>query len=214
MGFLHLASQIITTATLSKHLTTLIAKMVASGTQEQKKRPYFRIPLEWRNHAIIKDMGAVFVRDQAMKAQCVMLMMIVILNDATSVNFPLVADKRKLIRVSATVTATVNQIFAWVANVSMVDNDRCNSNDDCQSGRCAYGIPFGNCQAPAEHGEKCIRNNDCASQHCLLSTCTDHRDGAHCASDDGCLEGSSCVWSKTGATCKKNHGCTWWNWNE
>merc|ERR1712014_562039 len=22
------------------------------------------------------------------------------------------------------------------------------------------------------------------------------------------------VWSKTGATCKKNHGCTWWNWNE
>jgi len=94
------------------------------------------------------------------------------------------------------------------------DNDRCNSNDDCQSGRCAYGIPFGNCQAPAEHGEKCIRNNDCASQHCLLSTCTDHRDGAHCANDDDCLEGSSCVWSKTGATCKKNHGCTWWNWNE
>eukprot|EP00493_Phyllostaurus_siculus_P004655 UN04676 len=94
------------------------------------------------------------------------------------------------------------------------DNDRCNSNDDCQSGRCAYGIPFGNCQAPAEHGENCIRNNDCASQHCLLSTCTDHRDGAHCANDDDCLEGSSCVWSKTGATCKKNHGCTWWNWNE
>jgi len=94
------------------------------------------------------------------------------------------------------------------------DNDRCNSNDDCQSGRCAYGIPFGNCQAPAAHGENCIRNNDCASQHCLLSTCTDHRDGAHCANDDDCLEGSSCVWSKTGATCKKNHGCTWWNWNE
>merc|ERR550517_1912526 len=94
------------------------------------------------------------------------------------------------------------------------DNDRCNSNDDCQSGRRAYGIPFGNSQAPAEHGENCIRNNDCASQHCLLSTCTDHRDGAHCANDDDCLEGSSCVWSKTGATCEKNHGCTWWNWNE
>merc|ERR1711933_508543 len=31
------------------------------------------------------------------------------------------ADKRRLIRVSATVTATVNQIFAWVANVSMVE---------------------------------------------------------------------------------------------
>merc|ERR1711933_26618 len=118
--FLHLASQITTTATLSKHLTTLIAKMVASGTQKQKKRPYFRIPLEWRNHAITKDMQAVCVRDQAMKAQCVMSMMIVILNDATSVNFLLVAEKRKLIRVSATVTATVNQIFAWVANVSMV----------------------------------------------------------------------------------------------
>merc|ERR1712062_636760 len=29
--------------------------------------------------------------------------------------------KRKLIRASATVTATVNQIFAWVANVSMVE---------------------------------------------------------------------------------------------
>jgi len=50
-----------------------------------------------------------------------MSMMIVILNDATLVNFPLVADKRKLIRASATVTATVNQIFAWVANVSMVE---------------------------------------------------------------------------------------------
>jgi len=120
--FLHLASQIITTATLSKHLTTLIAKMVASGTQEQKKRPYFRIPLEWRNHAITKDMRAVCVRDQAMKAQCVMSMMIVILNDATSVNIPLVAEKRKIIRVNATVTATVNQIFVWVANVSMVDS--------------------------------------------------------------------------------------------
>jgi len=50
-----------------------------------------------------------------------MSMMIVILNDATSVNFPLVADKRKLIPANATVTATVNQIFAWVANVSMVE---------------------------------------------------------------------------------------------
>jgi len=56
-----------------------------------------------------------------MTAQCVMSMMIVILNDATSVNFPLVAEKRKIIRMSATVTATVNQIFAWVANVSMVE---------------------------------------------------------------------------------------------
>eukprot|EP00493_Phyllostaurus_siculus_P026646 UN26991 len=26
------------------------------------------------------------------------------------------------------------------------DNDRCNSNDDCQSGRCAFGVPFGKCQ--------------------------------------------------------------------
>merc|ERR1719173_233735 len=98
-------------------------------------------------------------------------------------------------------------------------NDRCTSNDDCQSGRCAFGIPFGDCRELAEHGNNCIRNNDCASQHCLLSTCTDHRDGAHCANDDDCLEGSSCVWSrgpgsKTGATCQKNHGCTWWNWLE
>merc|ERR1711951_207308 len=93
---------------------------VASGTQEQKKRPYFRIPLEWMNHATTKDMRVVCVRDQAMKAQCVMS--IVILNDATSVNFPLVAEKRKIIRVNATVTATVNQIFVWVANVSMVDS--------------------------------------------------------------------------------------------
>merc|ERR1719285_487735 len=58
---------------------------------------------------------------KAMTAQCVMSMMIVILNDATSVNFPLVAEKRKIIRMSATVTATVNQIFAWVANVPMVE---------------------------------------------------------------------------------------------
>lgn len=48
--------------------------------------------------------------------------MIVILNDAISVNIPLVAEKRKIIRVNATVTATVNQIFVWVANVSMVDS--------------------------------------------------------------------------------------------
>merc|ERR1712242_274961 len=75
-------------------------------------------------------------------------------------------------------------------------SDRCNSNDDCQSGRCAFGIPFGDCRELAEHGNNCIRNNDCASQHCLLSTCTDHRDGAHCANDDDCLEGSSCVWSR------------------
>jgi len=94
------------------------------------------------------------------------------------------------------------------------DNDRCDSSDDCQSGRCAFGIPFGKCQTPAEHGEDCIRNNDCVSQHCLLSSCTDHRDGAHCVNDDDCLEGSSCVWSKSGATCQKDHGCTWWNWNE
>eukprot|EP00493_Phyllostaurus_siculus_P001411 UN01419 len=94
------------------------------------------------------------------------------------------------------------------------DNDRCNSNDDCQSGRCAFGMPFGKCQTQAEHGENCIRNDDCASEDCLLFTCTDHRDGAHCVNDDDCLDGSSCVWSAKGATCKKNHGCTWWNWNE
>jgi len=94
------------------------------------------------------------------------------------------------------------------------DNDRCNSNDDCQSGRCAFGVPFGKCQTQAGHGENCIRNDDCASEHCLLFTCTDHRDGAHCVNDDDCLDGSSCVWSAKGATCKKNHGCTWWNWNE
>jgi len=74
------------------------------------------------NHATTKDMRAVCVRDQAMKAQCVMSMMIVNLNDATSVNSPLVAEKRKIIRVNATVTATVNQIFVWVADVSMVDS--------------------------------------------------------------------------------------------
>merc|ERR1711928_216817 len=58
---------------------------------------------------------------QAMKAQCVMSMMIVILNDATSVNFPLVAEKRKIIRMSATVTATVNQIFAWFPLVLTIE---------------------------------------------------------------------------------------------
>jgi len=94
------------------------------------------------------------------------------------------------------------------------DSDRCNSNDDCQSGRCAFGVPFGKCQAPVEHGENCIRDNDCASKHCLLFACTDHRDGAHCVNDDDCLEGSSCAWSAKGATCVKNHGCTWWNWAE
>eukprot|EP00493_Phyllostaurus_siculus_P020899 UN21224 len=34
------------------------------------------------------------------------------------------------------------------------DNNRCNSNDDCQSGRCAFGLPFGKCQTQAEHGKK------------------------------------------------------------
>ena len=75
-------------------------------------------------------------------------------------------------------------------------------------------MPFGKCQTPVEHGENCIRDNDCASKHCLLFACTDHRDGAHCVNDDDCLEGSSCAWSAKGATCVKNHGCTWWNWDE
>merc|ERR1712012_198923 len=50
-----------------------------------------------------------------------MLMMIVILKGATLANFPLVAEKRKLIRVSATVTATVIQTTVWVANASTVE---------------------------------------------------------------------------------------------
>merc|ERR1711874_741699 len=112
------------------------------------------------------------------------------------------------------------------------EGSMCNVDDDCVSERCNFGeFPprcrqkethssecnrDGDCESDLCLGLKCVdgRNNDCASQHCLLSTCTDHRDGAHCANDDDCLEGSSCVWSKTGATCKKNHGCTWWNWNE
>merc|ERR1719242_321644 len=137
--------------------------------------------------------------------------MIVILKGATSTNFPLVAEKRKLIRVSATVTATVIQITVWVANASMVETTidvtpaTIVNQDDA---------PLESLLATAEHGDNCIRNNDCASEHCLLSSCTDHRDGAHCVNDDDCLEGSSCIWSKSGATCKKDHGCTWWNWNE
>jgi len=99
----------------------MIVKTVASGTQKRKKRPYFRIPLELKNHAIIEGMPDVFVLDQAMKVPCVMLMMIVILKGATLANFPLVAEKRKLIGVSATVTATVIQITVWVANASMVE---------------------------------------------------------------------------------------------
>merc|ERR1719378_1961514 len=47
--------------------------------------------------------------------------MIVILKGATSANFLLVAEKRKLIRESATVTATVIQIIVWVANAAMVE---------------------------------------------------------------------------------------------
>jgi len=94
------------------------------------------------------------------------------------------------------------------------ENDRCNSNDDCNSGRCAFGFTFGKCQSLAEHGENCIRNSDCVSQHCLLFACTDHRDGAQCVNDDDCLEASSCIWSATTATCNEKYGCTWWNWND
>jgi len=94
------------------------------------------------------------------------------------------------------------------------ENDTCNSNDDCDSGRCAFGVPFGKCQHQIEHGSSCIRNNDCASGHCLLFACTDHRDGAHCVNDDDCVQGSSCAWSANGGKCKKNNGCTFWNWSE
>jgi len=94
------------------------------------------------------------------------------------------------------------------------ENDTCNSNDDCDSGRCAFGVPFGKCQHQVEHGSSCIRNNDCASGHCLLFACTDHRDGAHCVNDDDCVQGSSCAWSANGGKCKKNNGCTFWNWSE
>jgi len=99
----------------------MIVKTVAFGTQERKKRPYVRIRLELKNHATIEDMQDAFVLDQVMKVPCVMSMMIVILKGATSANFPLVAEKRKLIRVSATATATVTQITVWVANASMVE---------------------------------------------------------------------------------------------
>jgi len=94
------------------------------------------------------------------------------------------------------------------------ENDMCNSNDDCDSGRCAFGVPFGKCQHQVEHGSSCIRNNDCTSGHCLLFACTDHRDGAHCVNDDDCVQGSSCAWSANGGKCKKNNGCTFWNWME
>jgi len=94
------------------------------------------------------------------------------------------------------------------------ENDLCNSNDDCDSGRCAFGVPFGKCQHQVEHGSSCIRNNDCTSGHCLLFACTDHRDGAHCVNDDDCVQGSSCAWSANGGKCKKNNGCTFWNWME
>jgi len=94
------------------------------------------------------------------------------------------------------------------------ENDTCNSNDDCDSRRCAFGVPFGKCQHQVEHGSSCIRNNDCASGHCLLFACTDHRDGAHCVNDDDCVQGSSCAWSANGGKCKKNNGCTFWNWSE
>merc|ERR1719285_1460655 len=94
------------------------------------------------------------------------------------------------------------------------ENDLCNSNDDCDSGRCAFGVPFGKCQHQVEHGSSCIRDNDCASGHCLLFACTDHRDGAHCVNDDDCVQGSSCAWSANGGKCKKNNGCSFWNWSE
>jgi hypothetical protein len=94
------------------------------------------------------------------------------------------------------------------------ENDTCNSNDDCDSGRCAFGVPLGKCQHQVEHGSSCIRDNDCASGHCLLFACTDHRDGAHCVNDDDCVQGSSCAWSVNGGKCKKNNGCTFWNWME
>jgi len=94
------------------------------------------------------------------------------------------------------------------------ENDSCNSNDDCDSRRCAFGVPFGKCQHQVEHGSSCIRNNDCTSGHCLLFACTDHRDGAHCVNDDDCVQGSSCAWSANGGKCKKNNGCTFWNWME
>merc|ERR1719454_1296155 len=82
------------------------------------------------------------------------------------------------------------------------ENDRCKSDNDCHSGRCAFDFPFGTCQSRAEYGEKCIRDNDCTSENCLLFTCSDRRNGAHCVNDDDCISGS-CVWGARGGVCKE-----------
>jgi len=73
------------------------------------------------------------------------------------------------------------------------DGDLCNSNDDCDSGRCATDMT---CRPRAGNGDWCAFHNDCRSGRCGVDFgCTDRaRKGEMCLMDDDC----------------RSRDCSWW----
>jgi len=74
------------------------------------------------------------------------------------------------------------------------EDDRCESNTDCQEGlvcRGGVGAVNSRCKPPGSHGDKCNSDRDCKF-YCHNLRCRDGSEGAPCKGSSDCQDGLTC----------------------